>query len=186
MWRMHRLVSDEKEREYTRLVSDHSVALFRFSARRLDDSTSCEDVVAETFLIAWRRWDQLPTRERELPWLYGIAFRVVSNQRRSRDRRRRLVARMSLERSPALDGNDPFDAESLLGALRQLKQSEIEVLEFAYWEKLSYRDIALALGISENAVGIRITRAKKNLRSLLEPQRNAALGFTDFSGELEA
>lgn len=182
------MISDEKEKEYTRLVTDHSIALFRFSARRLDDPTSCEDVVAETFLIAWRRWELLPTRDRELPWLYGIAFRVLSNHRRSRDRREHLVTRLSLERAPNLDtdDNDPFDAEYLLRALRELKQREIELLEFAYWEKLSYRDIALALGVSENAVGIRITRAKKNLRSLLEPQRDEALGFTEFRGEMEA
>lgn len=183
-----RQASDEKEKEYTRLVTDHSIALFRFSARRLGDQSSCEDVVAETFLIAWRRWDRLPTRDRELPWLYGIAFRVLSNHRRSRDRRSHLVARISLERAPTLDtdDNDPFDAQALLRALRELKQSEIELLEFVYWEKLSYRDIALAFGISENAVGVRITRAKKNLRSLLEPEQNEELDLTEFRWELEA
>jgi RNA polymerase sigma-70 factor, ECF subfamily len=54
-------------------------------------------------------------------------------------------------------------------ALGRLRDEERELLELVYWEKLSYRDIALAVGISENAVGIRISRAKKNLRTFLAP-----------------
>src|SRR5665213_3507404 len=92
---------EEKGVEFTRLVTEHTRALLRFVYRRLSDSASCEDVVAETFLIAWRRWDDLPALDRELPWLYGIAFRVLSNQRRSRDRRDRLHARLSFERDPS-------------------------------------------------------------------------------------
>jgi DNA-directed RNA polymerase specialized sigma24 family protein len=84
--------------EYTRLVNEHSRSIYRYVMRRLSDRSSCEDVVSETFLIAWRRRDQLPARDRELAWLYAIAFRVISNQRRSRDRRNRLTVRMALER----------------------------------------------------------------------------------------
>src|SRR5450759_460139 len=85
--------------EYTRLVNEHSRSIYRYSLRRLSDWSSCEDVVSETFLIAWRKRDETPSRDRELAWLYGIAFRVLSNQRRSRDRRERLSSRLALERA---------------------------------------------------------------------------------------
>ncbi len=162
------LVSDEETRtEYVRLVNQHSKALLRYSLRRLDDHSSCEDVVAETFLIAWRRWDKLPAPDKELAWLYGIAFRVLSNHRRSRDRRDRLQTRLSLERDPSEGDDVHVDTEPILRAIAELRTSERELLEFVYWERLTYLDIAVVMGISENAVGIRLNRAKKNLRSLL-------------------
>src|SRR5665213_648284 len=160
---------EEKGVEFTRLVTEHTRALLRYVYRRLSDSASCEDVVAETFLIAWRRWDVLPARERELPWLYGIAFRVLSNQRRSRDRRDRLFTRISRERSDQNDDVDTVDVASIRGALDRLKESDRELLQLVYWEELTYREIAQAIGISENAVGIRITRAKSKLRGFLSP-----------------
>jgi RNA polymerase sigma factor (sigma-70 family) len=179
------MADEEAGADYTRLVKDHSRALTRYVYRRLSDSASCEDVVAETFLIAWRRWADRPLPERELSWLYGIAFRVLSNQRRSRDRRDRLRTRLSRERDLVDGSDDNPDVGPLLAALGKLRGSDRELLEFVYWEKLSYRDIALAVGVSENAVGIKINRAKKNLKSLLEPLRAKPPCSLDFREELE-
>lgn len=181
-------MSDEETRtEYARLVNEHSKALLRYSLRRLNDQTSCEDVVAETFLIAWRRWDDLPAPGKELSWLYGIAFRVLSNHQRSRDRRDRLHARLSFERDPS-EGDDAsdLDTEPILRAIGELRTSERELLEFAYWERLTYRDIAFIMGISENAVGIRINRAKRNLKTLLGLPQDAIPNLAILRGELES
>jgi RNA polymerase sigma-70 factor (ECF subfamily) len=156
--------------EYTRLVNDHSRSVYRYVMRRLSDWSSCEDVVSETFLIAWRRRDRLPPRDRELAWLYAIAFRVISNQRRSRDRRNRLIVRMAQERK-GIDyqaTDDTFDVESVMKVVKYLRIDDRVLLEHLYWERLTYREIAVVLGISVNAVGIRINRAKRNLRSLLD------------------
>jgi RNA polymerase sigma factor (sigma-70 family) len=156
--------------EYTRLVNEHSRSICRYVMRRLSDRSSCEDVVSETFLIAWRRRDQLPSRDAELAWLYAIAFRVISNQRRSRDRRNRLTVRMALERdgSDTAATADSLEVESIMSVVRYLRNDERVLLEHVYWERLSYREIAVILGVSENAVGIRINRAKRNLKLLLD------------------
>lgn len=156
--------------EFTRLVNDHSRSIYRYVMRRLSDWSSCEDVVSETFLIAWRRRDQLPPQDRELAWLYAIAFRVISNQRRSRDRRNRLTVRMALEREErGFEANDDnLEVESIMNVVKYLRSDERVLLEHVYWERLPYRDIAVILGISENAVGTRINRAKRNLKSLLD------------------
>jgi RNA polymerase sigma-70 factor (ECF subfamily) len=147
---------------------------------------SCEDVVAETFLIAWRRWDDLPAPDNELSWLYGIAFRVLSNHRRSRDRRDRLHLRLSFERDPSEGEVVGIDTEPILRAIGELRSSERELLEFVYWERLTYLEIAFILGISENAVGIRITRAKKNLRTLLGIPPDISPNPATLSGEVES
>jgi RNA polymerase sigma factor (sigma-70 family) len=160
---------DVEDEDYSRLYGQHSTAVMRYSLRRWGDVEGCEDVVVETFLVAWRKWDEKPERDRELPWLYGIAFRVLSNHRRSRDRRERLFTRLSLERSDQNDGIEDVDVASVRKALSRLKESDRELLQLVYWEELTYREVAQAVGISENAVGIRITRAKSKLRVFLSP-----------------
>ena len=173
--------------EYTRLVNEHSRSVYRYSLRRLSDWSSCEDVVSETFLIAWRRRDQIPPRERELAWLCAIAFRVLSNQRRSRDRRERLNSRLALERADGNASDDgSVDTEQVFRAVKRLRDSERTILEHVYWERLAYRDIAIVLGISENAVGIRINRAKNHLRVLLEMDVASGHWTAGIVGEAEA
>jgi RNA polymerase sigma-70 factor (ECF subfamily) len=124
--------------------------------------------VSETFLVAWRRWDDAPTPDRRLPWLYGIAYRNLSNMRRSRDRQHRLEMRLTLERDFTDEADDKgVSVAHVQRAIARLRVSDRELLEFVYWEKLTYRDIATIIGISENAVGIRVNRARKHLRSIL-------------------
>jgi RNA polymerase sigma-70 factor (ECF subfamily) len=177
----------EMRGEFTRLFQEHSRAVMRFALRRFSDSSTCEDVVADTFVVAWKKMQERPAHDRELPWLYGIAFRLLSNQRRSRERRERLLSRMIVEDDSGLDPDESndFDTEFIGNVLAQLKDSDRELLEFVYWEKLSYREIADIVGVSENAVGIRITRARKTLRLLLPPSFDEAASLYDKTGEFE-
>src|SRR5665213_3672544 len=80
---------DAADQEFVRLVDENRRAVQRYVLRRFSDPEGSEDVVIETFAVAWRKRNELPPRERESPWLYGIAFRVISNHRRSRDQRER-------------------------------------------------------------------------------------------------
>lgn len=82
--------TDERFRQ---LFEDHFPAILRFALRRCHDSGDAADVAAETFLTAWRKLDQLPVGE-ERPWLFGVAQRAVSNNRRGHLRRSRLADRL--------------------------------------------------------------------------------------------
>lgn len=159
----------DKAARFAKLVTKHRHALLRYGLRRLPDNTMVEDLVAETFIVAWRKWDQIPSSDEELFWLYGVAGRILSNLRRSEYRQLRLQGRLSLEREQESDTStfSPVDLEELLQALGGLSPSEREILQLTYWERLSYREISLALGCSENAVGVRLTRARQSLRVLL-------------------
>jgi RNA polymerase sigma-70 factor (ECF subfamily) len=160
---------DKADQEFARLVDDNRRALHRYVLRRLADVESSDDVVVDTFVVAWRKRSELPPRDRELPWLFSIAFRVISNHRRARDRQNRLYWRLALERevTPNDDETPRAESELLLKAMHELAEIDQELLQLVYWEKLKYRDVAVVLGISENAVAIRATRAKKSLRKLL-------------------
>jgi RNA polymerase sigma factor (sigma-70 family) len=159
----------DKEQEFARVVVAHRNALLRYGLRRLDDRSEAEDLVAETFVVVWRRFDEIPARDEELFWLYGVAAWALSNIRRTHRRSMRLESRMTLERE--LERKTPRysaeDIEELMKALGSLSFDERELIQLAYWEKLSYREIGVVLGCSEKAAGIRLSRARRTLRNRL-------------------
>ena len=159
----------DRDQDFARVVAVHRNAILRYGLRRLDDRTAAEDLVAETFIVVWRRFDELPTRDEELFWLYAIAGRVLANLKRSQQRSLRLEMRLSAEREA---GNDAprysmEDIEDLMEALGSLSDSNRELIQLAYWEKLSYREMGVVLGCSEKAAGIRLSRARQSLRERL-------------------
>jgi RNA polymerase sigma-70 factor (ECF subfamily) len=101
-------------------------------------------------------------------WLFGVAYKVLANQRRSARRRRRLFERItSAESMEAFLSDEPLIAtpvdDEVMKALSRLKAADREVLQLALWEELSRNEIAQALGISTEAVHKRFSRAKKRL-----------------------
>jgi len=167
---------NERDEEFSRVVATHRNALLRYGLRRLEDYSGAEDLVAETFVVVWRRFDDVPPRDEELFWLYGIAGRVLSNLLRGRQRSMRLEARLAFEREGELatPRYTEEDVEALLEALGEMSPDERELIQLAYWEKLSYREMGIALGCSEKAAGIRLSRARKRLHSLLNPSKTEA------------
>jgi RNA polymerase sigma-70 factor (ECF subfamily) len=159
----------EKDTQFARVVATHRHALLRYALRRLDDRSDAEDLVAETFVVAWRRFDDIPPRDQELFWLYGVAGRVLVNVLRGHQRSMRLEMRLALERERELDTQryNEEQLEQLMWALSQVKPDERELLQLTYWERLSYREVGAVLGCTEKAAGIRISRARQHLRQLL-------------------
>lgn len=135
----------------------------RVAAERVDD------VVAETFLTAWRRRDDLPDVDEALPWLYRVAYRVVGHQWRSNSRRRRLGERLATVRPP--QGSSPEETAMqsdetarVLEAATRLKPDDAEILRLVSWDRLSRHEVAAMLDLSPNTVSKRIQRARENLR----------------------
>src|SRR5258708_39560996 len=98
---------ERPEPDDPRRVSDFAEAfdrgapmVLRFALRRLGNEDWAWDVVSDTFMVAWRRWDTRPDAEVLLPWLYAIARYAVRNQLRASGRRSRLTARLSAVSRP--------------------------------------------------------------------------------------
>lgn len=81
--------TDERE-EFSALYREHYGAVLRYCRRRTDEETA-RDAAAETFLVAWRRREVVP--QDPLPWLYGVARRVLANAARGAGRQRRTRPR---------------------------------------------------------------------------------------------
>jgi len=153
------------EARFRDVFDRHFAAVAAYADRRCRTGDG-DDVVAETFAVAWRRLDAIPV-DAELPWLYGVARKVLANQRRGRLRRLGLLDRLRSESIPPQWTRDE-GTPPVVDALRRLKPDEREVLLLTAWEGLSHSEIAAAMGISANAVGIRVHRAKKRLAEELE------------------
>lgn len=168
----NQLAADEKLRM---LYQSHRARIDAYCRRRVP-AESVADVVSEVFMTAWRRIADIPDGS-ELPWLYGVARRVVMNHRRGARRRHRLgAALISQPIDPAPDADVPVvrraEDRMILEALASLSPGDQEILRLKAWEELSSAEIGAVLGISSAAVDMRLTRAKRRLRRALE-----AVGF---------
>ncbi len=156
---------------FNHLYEQHNRAVLAYCLRRTSDADAY-DATAEVFAVAWRRLSDIP-RGRELPWLYGVARRVLSRQWRGGRRFSRLVTRVeSQPRQTAPDVAASVvqrDHDSLIhAAIASLRSPDQEVLKLAAWEGLPHAEIAEILGISIAAVDQRLHRAKKRLAASYE------------------
>ena len=120
--------------------------------------------------MAWRRLDELP--DPVLPWLYGVARRVLANEYRSQSRQDRLHERLA---GLAADEDEDLSAERIwvVEALHRLSDADQEVLRLSAWEDLSGADIAAVLNCSNNAAAVRLHRARQRLRALMAQDPDA-------------
>ena len=153
---------------FAALFEAHFDALLAYARRRTDQLSDAEDVAADSFTVVWRRWADLPRDpSNHLPWLYGIARRVVANQRRGSARRIRLWERLNaLRLGPGISGSARLS--SALEALARLRDDDQEILRLVAWEDLSHAEVAVALGITTNAAAIRVHRARRRLEDQLK------------------
>ncbi|WP_283134988.1 RNA polymerase sigma factor [Rhizohabitans arisaemae] len=156
------------------LFDRHAPALHRYVTRRLGDSLA-DDVVAETFLAAFRRLRHYDTAHRDArPWLYGIAANLIGKHRRTEVRAYLALARTGAD-EVAESYADRVEARvsasavhrELAEALAVLSPEDREVLLMVAWADFSYEEVAQALGIPVGTVRSRLHRARKKTRAAL-------------------
>ena len=153
------------------LFTEHQRPVLAYAMRRTQTLADAEDVAAETFTIAWRKFDAIPTAE-PLPWLYAVARRVLANHHRGNGRRERLAALLRIEDvgTPMRAGEDR-DGPAFV-ALVTLSPADQELLRLVAWEELGNQQIAAVLGITANAVAIRLHRARARYADALARTRD--------------
>ncbi|MFD1539343.1 RNA polymerase sigma factor [Nonomuraea guangzhouensis] len=149
-------------------------AIHQYAARRTGSPDDTADVISETFLTAWRRIGEVPEGERALLWLYGVARRVLANQKRGASRRAVLAERLRDELAAARPGT-PVDLEYVRTAFNDLSERDREVLALACWEELTSEQIAKVVGCTAIAARTRLHRARKRLATTLERQPSSTI-----------
>jgi RNA polymerase sigma-70 factor, ECF subfamily len=157
------------EARFARLYEEHGRELLAYALRRAAGPEDAADVVAETFLVAWRRGPEVPAGAKARLWLYGVARLVLANQRRSGNRRERLVGRLrdELAVAAAAQPEPGPEAAPVLQALGRIGDEDRELLLLVGWEELSPGEAARVLGVSAVAARSRLHRARRRLRRAL-------------------
>jgi RNA polymerase sigma-70 factor (ECF subfamily) len=140
--------------------------------RRVSSPEDAAEVVAESFLTLWRRFDDAPTGDALRPWTYGVARRVLGNHRRGERRRGALTERLAADFA-RIAGRLPDPADDIAArsqfrdAMAQLSEADQELLRLVAWEGLGNDELAVALGVRTGTARLRLHRARRRLQAAL-------------------
>jgi RNA polymerase sigma factor (sigma-70 family) len=177
------VVETKRRHRFEELYAAHRVPVLGYALRRTDNTDDAADVLAETFLTAWRRLDEVPVGEQARLWLYGTARRVLANHHRGERRRLALADRLKAELAVSYrQPNDAGGVPDIAAAFRRLPMPDQELLALAGWEGLDPGQIAAVVGCSRNAARIRMHRARRRLAAELgQPGANTRPASTDLA-----
>lgn len=163
---------DEVARKgFEALYAAHGRRVLAYALRRVNQPADAADVVADVFVVAWRRIEAVPPGDEARLWLYGVARRVLANHRRGDRRRSRLGRRLAsavAEHAVPGPAEAGGDADGVRAALARLPETDREVLQLTAWEGLSAPQVAVVLGVPSATVRTRLHRARRRLRALLD------------------
>ena len=139
--------------------------------RRRVPPDAADDVVAQVFTVAWRRFGQVPGPPQDRLWLFGVARNCAAEHHRAATRRLRLRTRLSQEPAAVAHvpgpGGPDHDPGPVLAALASLKPKDREALQLVLWDELSHTEAAAVLGCTVNAFELRYRRARNRVRDAL-------------------
>jgi RNA polymerase sigma-70 factor (ECF subfamily) len=160
----------EHERQFRLLYERNYGPIASYVRRRVrrDDGADA-DIVAEVFVVAWRRFLDVPEQAKELPWLYGVARNLVANHFRGVQRSAALATRLAIEESVAGDATTGLsDLEiRVRRAVEHLSDLDREIFRLIHWEGLSHEEVGESLGVTAKAVERRVARARTKVRDYL-------------------
>jgi RNA polymerase sigma factor (sigma-70 family) len=168
---------------FAAIFDRHAAGILRYAHARLGPDLA-EDIVAETFLSAFRRRDHYdPAHEDARPWLYGIAVRLIGKHRRAESRYRRMLQAVPADRLIEDFGDrsaERVTAEQLrphlAAVLDALPGQDRELLLLVAWAGLTYEESAQALGVTVSAVRSRLNRIRVRTRTALGGVNPAGAG----------
>lgn len=167
----HESRAPDRERTFRSLYEAVYPDLLRFVQRR-GHADHAEDVVADVFLVVWRRLDEVPrSHDDARAWIFGITRNVLLNNHRGERRRRALGVRLADATTfPTTDADTDrvVSAVDLANAWRRLSEMHQEALALSAFEELSAPQAAAVLGISPVAFRLRLSRARRALRLHLD------------------
>ena len=171
----------DRTRDFERLFATHRAAILGYAARRgpFDDA---KDVVAETFLVAWRRFETIP--DDPLPWLFAVARNVIATRSRKAARRARLLERLEEAESSAAPPATHTERRELVATFMELSEKDREILMLVAWDGLTVAQAAASLGWPPSRFSVRLHRARRRLAARLDnetetPFLNAAMSSAE-------
>ena len=166
---------DERQHRFEEIYEANQGPILAYLLRRTDNPSDAADVMAETFLTAWRGWAPCRTGTRPGCGCTGWPAALLANHHRAERRRSALGERLGIELAAAmpLDSLGPLGlaetgGEEIAEAFRALGDRDRELLALVGWEGLDHAQIAVVLDCSRNAVRIRLHRARRRFATELQ------------------
>jgi RNA polymerase sigma-70 factor (ECF subfamily) len=176
--RLLRLCQQGDEAALSELVRRYQDRVFRLACRMLGDASLAEEAATRTFVKVWAKCGTWRGEAAVATWLYRLAVRTALDVRRGQRRWwRRLVAappptladpRADVAGAVAADDERGAVARRLQAALRELSEADRALVHLFYFEQRSLAEIAEILGVSADALKMRLARARKRLRTILD------------------
>jgi RNA polymerase sigma-70 factor (ECF subfamily) len=157
-------VASDRPQRFAALYQESYGAIRAYASRRAGVEAA-DEIAAETFLVAWRKFDTLPNDV--LPWLFGVARNVILRHHAAAGRQQLTRAALANEQSWPQPNGSEVDDPRLWEAWAQLSLADREVLALVAWEDLPVADAARALGCSAPVFSVRLHRARRRLERLL-------------------
>ena len=157
----------ERRRRFDALFEAYGADIVAYCIWRAGSASDAQDAVADVFLTAWRRLDDVPGGDAARVWLYATARRMLANQRRSTRRRAALAERLAHAVPAQKSSSDP-EQYIVREALRRLGPLDREVLLLSELEGLSPAEIASVLRCPRVTARGRLHRARRRFRSAFE------------------
>jgi RNA polymerase sigma-70 factor, ECF subfamily len=154
-----------RSQRFEEMFRENYAAVRGYALRRTSPEAA-QDAVAETFLVAWRRFDDMP--DDSLPWLFGVARRVLANQRRSSARGDALERKLAATTPPEHLEESVTESEVVRAALARLSERDREALMLVAWHGLSGKRAARVAGCTRAAFDVRLHRARRRLAAQLK------------------
>jgi RNA polymerase sigma factor (sigma-70 family) len=158
------------EEWFTEIYAAHYPLVVKYGLRRLADLDASVELAQDVFTIAWRRRAEVP--DHSLPWLYGVARRLLANHWRARRTGPEVSSITNLDLLP--DAAEPDAAATLAdvrAALATLGEPDQEILRLIAWEELTTGEAAAVLGCTRTAAKVRLHRARRRLAAALTAPR---------------
>lgn len=160
-------VTDADRARFETLYRQHVRSVLRYALARVP-SDQANDVVADTFLVAWRRLREVPPEP--LGWLLAVARNVLATHARSGARRAALGVKLAGHSGGELVDDvaeQSADRQCVLQAFARLNEVDREVLRLVAWDSLTRDQAARALGVSRLSFGVRLHRARRRFAAEL-------------------
>lgn len=162
---------DQKDRARGEALYRENISALLAYALTRTSRENAHDVVSSTFLVAWRRLDDVP--KDALPWLIGVARRVLADQWRSESRRMALGRRLANFADTGDSwAEDVAESMVLRGSIRdglsKLRPADREVITLVAWQGFGTEQLAVALGCSKAVASLRLHRARSRFARILD------------------
>jgi len=155
-----------RDRLFNNLYDRTAAGMMRYAKASFGDEHLAEDIVQETFLVVLTTLEDVVAKPNPESWAWGIFKNIVKRTRTERYKISKRLMSIDDVNTDALQVIDELSPDISLGGV--IADEDFTVLKKLYLEGYTYKDLANDYGISESAIGMRVSRAKEKFRNKLK------------------